>query len=73
MASWKHLDKIKGDREFPTDEAGASPCGELKATGLASPSRQEGATRKAELTRDFQVFCYKNFSLASKVNLAKSF
>lgn len=46
----------------------------LKATGLPCPSRQEGPTRKGELTRDFQIFCYKtSISWASKVDLPKTF
>lgn len=73
MASWKHLDEIKGDREFPTGEAGMSPCVEFKATGLASPSRQEGATRKGELTIDLHLFCCKTFLWLPKSNLSKSF
>lgn len=73
MASWKHLDEIKRDREFPTGETGRSPYVELKATGLASPRRQEGATRKGELTIDLHLFCCKTFLWLPKSNLRKLF
>lgn len=48
--------------------------GDLTATGLICPIRQEGNIRKRELRRDFYMFYYKiSISLAITVNLTKSF